>query len=131
MDPSDGIPGGTILEFVVQGGIRMVTVKRMTTQYQVEGSGSGMRIPPRPVLEVVTPEAPKLRSTRGDLEPVMANEQEVVGFFLQPVKVVLQGDVPTEYLAKDFGGELENVQQRVPSAFELDKDLLVLSNLLV
>jgi len=61
----------------------------------------------------------------------MANEQEVVRLFLQPVKVVLQGDVPTEYLAKDFRWELENAQQRVPSAFELDKDLLVLSDLLV
>jgi len=63
MDPSDNIPGGTTLEFVVQGSIETDVVACRVVQYQVEGSGSGIRIPSRPVLEVVTPETPKLRST--------------------------------------------------------------------
>ena len=50
---------------------------------------------------------------------------------LQPVKVVFEGDVPTEDIAEHFGWELGNVQQRVSSTFEFDQDPLVLSDLLV
>ena len=120
MDASDGIPRGTILEFVVQGGIEflVVAISRLI-QYQVERSSSGTRIP-SPVLEGVAAKTPKFWSTRGDLKPVVTNEQEVVGSFLQPAKVTLGDDIPTENFAKDFGWELGNVQQRVSRTFEFD-----------
>ena len=57
---------------------------------------------------------------------MMANEQGVVGSFLQPVEVALEGDVPLEDVAEYFGWELGYVQQGVPSAFELDDGPLVL-----
>jgi len=58
-------------------------------------------------------------------------EQEVVGSLFQLVEVVLGDDIPTENLAKDFGWEFGNVQQRVSSAFKLDDRPLVLSDLLL
>ena len=59
----------------------------------------------------------------------MANKQEVVRSFFQLAKVVLEGDVPPEDIAEYFGWELVDVQQRVPSAFEFDYDLLMLLDL--
>ena len=47
---------------------------------------------------------------QGDFAPVMANEQEVVRSFFQPVEVVLEGDVRLEDLAKRFGWERGDVQ---------------------
>ena len=112
MDASDGILGGTILEFVEQGGVgNLVVAIYRLIQDQVEGSSSGMRGPPHPVLGDVTPKTPKFWSTRGDLEPMVTDEQEVVGLLTQPIKVILEGDVPMENLAEDFGWELGNVQQ--------------------
>ena len=70
-----------------------------------------------PVFAGVSSETPKFWSARGDLEPAMANEQEVARPLLQPAKFVFEDDVPTENIPKYFGEKLENVQQRVPSAF--------------
>ena len=68
---------------------------------------------------------------RGDLEPVVANEQEIAGSLLQLVEVALEHDIPMENLAKDFGWELGNVQQRISSAFKLDYGPLMLPDLLI
>jgi len=67
---------------------------------------------------------------RGDLESVMANKQEVIRSLLQPIKVSLNGDVPTENIPEDFGQESGHVQQRVSSAFELYDGCLLLLDLL-
>ena len=84
-----------------------------------------------PVFEGVAPETPKLWIARGDFEPVMKNEQEVVRSRLQPAEITFEDDVPTENISKYFGGKLENVQQRVPSAFELGQVPFLLSDPLV
>jgi hypothetical protein len=131
MNLSDSIPGGTILNHIEQGGVEAAIGPIMAIQYQVEWSGPRTAIPSRPVLEGVAPETPKLWGARGDLGPVMANEEEVMGSLLQPAKFTLEGDIPTENIAKYFGWELGNVQQRVPSAFELDQGPLMLSDLFI
>ena len=130
MNSSDSIPSGTIPQYIAQGHVERVTIT-IDTQDQVERSGPRTMMPPRPVFEGVTPETPKLWGTRGDLEPMMTNEEKVVRFFLQPVKIIPEGDIPKENLAKHFGWELENVQQRVSSAFEICDDRLMLSDLFV
>ena len=85
-----------------------------------------------PILYRVAPEAPKLRSTRRDLEPVMANEEEVVRVLRQPAKVSIRNNVPSEDVPKDLGWEeSRNVQQRVSGAFEMDYGLLVFFDLLI
>ena len=78
MDASDRIPGCTILEYVAQGGVEITVVAVITVQDQVEWNSPGTTAPSGPVLQGVAPETPNLRSPRGDLEPVMANEEEVV-----------------------------------------------------
>ena len=72
MNPSDGVPGGAILEYAVQGFTGRIT--GITIQDQVERSGSRAVIPSCPALGGVAPETPNFRSARGDLGPVMANE---------------------------------------------------------
>ena len=59
-------------------------------------------IVPRPLLQSVTPKRPKFRGARGDLEPVVANEEEVVRAILHPEKVPSRDGVPTKYVAKDL-----------------------------
>jgi hypothetical protein len=85
----------------------------------------------RPILESTPPETPNFWSARGHLEPVMANEQEVVRSFLQLVEVAREHDIPLKDVAEHFGRELVNVQQRVPSAFEVAQGFLVFLDLLV
>ena len=58
-------------------------------------------------------------------------EHEVVRSFFQPAEIVVVGDVPTEDVAEYFWRERGDVQQCVPSASELDYDLLVLYDLLL
>jgi len=130
MDPSYRIPGGTIPERITQGGVERVIAKS-ATQYQVERSGSRTAIPACPFYRGVAPETPNLVGAQGDLVPVMTNEQEVVRSSHQPVEVVLESDIAAEDVAKDFGRECGDVQQGVPSAFELYHDPLVLSDLLL
>ena len=60
----------------------------------------------------------------------MANELEIMGVFLQSAKIALGGSPPTENVPKYFRWELRDVQQRVPSAFELDHGLLMFPYLL-
>ena len=89
-----------------------------------------MSTPMCPVLYRVAPGAPKLRCTRGDLEPVGANEDEVVRALRRPAKVSIWNDVPTEnfpeYLWRE---ESRYVQQRVALAFESDYGPLMFFNL--
>ena len=130
MNPSNSISIGAILEDTGQGGVEKSVVV-LDVQNQVERRGPRTIMPPRPILRVVSPEAPNLWGAQGDLGPVVANEEEVVRFFLQPVKVTLEGDVPTEDTAEYFGWEFRNVQQRVANAFEPGEGDLVLSYLLL
>ena len=88
-------------------------------------------MPACPIHRGIAPETPNFGGAQGNLEPVMADEQEVARSFLQPVEVVPEGDITPEDIAQHFGWELGNVQQTVPSAFELDDDPLVLSDLLL
>ena len=88
-------------------------------------------MPFRPILQIVAPATPNLGGTRGDLEPMMADEEEVIGSLLDPVEDSLGGDDPTENIPEYFGRKRGYVQQRVPSAFELDYSPLVLCDLLL
>jgi len=62
---------------------------------------------------------------------MMANEEEVAGSLPKPAKVTLEGGVPTKDIAEQFGWEFGDVQQRIPSAFELHNGRLVFSDLLL
>ena len=62
---------------------------------------------------------------------MMADEEEVIGSFFDPVEDSRGGDDPAENIPEDFGWKCGYVQQRVPSAFELDYGPLVLFNLLL
>jgi len=88
-------------------------------------------MPSGPVLRSISPETPKLWGGRGDCEPVVANEEEVVRLFLEPIEITLGGDVPLEDTAEHFGWEFRNVQQRVSGAFEPRDSRLVLPDLLI
>ena len=78
MSTSDVIPGGTVPEYVAQGGVEMTILAFIAVQDQVEWSSPRTMGPSSPILRSTSPETPKVRSPRGDLEPVMANEEEVV-----------------------------------------------------
>ena len=65
--------------------------------------------PSSPILRGVSPETPNLWSPRGDLESMMANEEEVVRFLIQPIKVTLDGDVPMENITNDLRWEFGHV----------------------
>jgi hypothetical protein len=47
-------------------------------QHEIDGSGSGTFVPSRPLFQRVAPETPKLWSVRGDLEPMVTNEEEII-----------------------------------------------------
>ena len=87
------------------------------------------KIPLPPVLEVVAPEGPKLGSPRGNLEPVMRNEEEIVRVFRHIIKGFFDRGVPTENVAEYFWWERRYVQKRVASAFEFDYRVFVLFDL--
>ena len=63
-----------VLEGFVKVGTRVAFV---SIQHQVEGSGSGKVVAFLPILQSVSPETPKFWGSRRDLEPVVANEEEV------------------------------------------------------
>ena len=69
------------------------------------------KIPFLSVLEVVAPEGPKPGSPRGDLEPVMTNEEEIARVFRHVIKGFLGRDVPTENVAEYLGWERRYVQE--------------------
>ena len=104
MNPPDSVSGGTILEYVEQGGVEGRIVV-LYTQDQIEWSGPGTATPSCPVFGGVSPETPKLGSARGDVEPVTANEQEVVRFLLQPAEFAFEAGIPTENIPKYFRRE--------------------------
>jgi hypothetical protein len=84
-----------------------------------------------PILNRISPETPKPRGGRGDLEPMVADEEEVVRGLRQPAKVSIRNDVPSENGSKYLGREeSRHVQQGVSSAFEFDDGPLVFLNLL-
>jgi len=69
---------------------------------------------------------------RGNLVPVVANEEEVVRALQQPAKVSIRNDVLMENVSKYLGWEESlHVQQRVSDAFKLDYGPLVFLDLLV
>ena len=76
MNTSDGIPGSAVLEYVAHGGVEVSSAG--VFEYQVEWSGPRATTQPSPILRSVSPETPKLRSVRRDLESMVANEEEVV-----------------------------------------------------
>ena len=107
------------MKYVTQGFVeRAIAV--ITVQDQVERGGRRTVTPACPFRWGLAPETPNLWGAQSDLEPMVANEQEIARPFLQFVEVALERDVPTEDVAKDFGRECGDIQQRVPSAFELD-----------
>jgi len=53
-------------------------------QHQVEGSGSGIIMALLSVLQGVSPETPEFWGAGCDLEPMVANEEEIVRTLLQP-----------------------------------------------
>jgi hypothetical protein len=57
-------------------------------------------VPTCPIFNRIASEAPKLRGARGDLKPMVADEEEVVRSRRQPVKVSTRNDVPTENTPK-------------------------------
>ena len=84
-------------------------------------------VPFLPVLQSVAAVGPKLRSVGCDLEPMMANEEEVVRTLGKPIEMQLgvriwawPNEDPGKDISKDFWRDTGDVQQRVSSAFELD-----------
>ena len=63
---------------ILEGRIEGVLVAFESAQHQVKGGGSGTVVPFFPVPKSVSPEVPKLRGARCDLEPVVADEEKVV-----------------------------------------------------
>jgi len=79
MNPLNNILVGASLEDIEQLVVERVIVP-VEIQDQVERSGPKTVpvMPSRPVLRGVSPETPNLRGRRGDFEPVVADEEEVV-----------------------------------------------------
>ena len=97
-----------ILEGFIEGGVGVIFIR---IQHQVEGCSSGTGMTFLPILQSVPPEAPEFRGERRTLEPVVANEEEVVRALLQPFDVPraqrmtsLPKEAPNEYAPEDFGG---------------------------
>ena len=64
------------------------------------GSGPGTFIRSCPLFQGIAREAPKLQSVGGDFEPIVTNEEEIVGAFWQSAKVwatsIRKFEVPKE-----------------------------------
>ena len=141
MNPSYGVPRGTILECISQAFVETVPSeprsveaalsKSPSAEYEIEWGRLMLKVPSCPIFQVITPETPNLWGARGDLEPVMAHQEEVVRSLLQPSKICLAGDIPTENFPEYFGRKSGHVQKRVPSAFEFDDCHLVPPDLLL
>ena len=138
MNLSYGVPRGTILECILQGFVeivpfepRSVLSEPPSVEYEIEWGRLVSKVSLRPILQVITPETSNLWGARGDLEPVMANQEEVVRSLLQPFKGCLAGDTPTENFPEYFGWKSGHVQKRVPSAFEFNDCHLVPLDLLL
>ena len=75
----DRVPEGFIEE---DGGVGFVD-----DQHQVEGRDSETIMTFLPILQSVSPEAPKFWGAGCDLEPVVADEEEVIRALLQSSKI--------------------------------------------
>jgi hypothetical protein len=75
-------------------------------EYEVKGSGPRTSVPSRPLFQGVTPESPQFRSVRGDFEPMVANEGEIVGALPQPAVwgTSTRNEAPTKDGPENFGG---------------------------
>lgn len=87
--------------------------------------------PLNPIFQGITPENPKPWSSRGYLESMTSNEEEIVRSLFQPIEVACEGGLPTENIVKYFGWESGNVEKRIATAPESDDTLLVFSSLLL
>ena len=80
-------------------------------QHQIEWSANpGTKTPPLLVFQVVAPKSPKLQGAQSHLEPVVANEEEVIRSFLQPAERFLERDIPTENVPEYLGWECVHIQ---------------------
>ena len=131
MDLSYDIPRGMISERVLNGmvdkGLRSCT--RSIVQDQVYRGRLRMTTEPLlPVLQSVSTVGPKLRGVGRDLEPMIANEEEVVRVLAEPIEVPVNAwswirpkEDPGKDISKDFWGHAGGYfQQRISGAFELD-----------
>ena len=53
-------------------------VERSSFEYKIEWGRRMLKVSFHPISQVVAPETPKVLSTRGDLEPMVRNKQEVM-----------------------------------------------------
>ena len=90
VDLSYGISRGTIseriLERIVETGLWIAHVS-LPVQHKVEETNSRTAMPFLPFPQSISPETPKLRSTRCDLEPVVADEEEVERALAESIEV--------------------------------------------
>ena len=108
MDPAYSVLCGTVPECVSQVVIEGVPL--LFLQHKVEWGCWVSKVPSRPIFQAVSPKPPKVWSARGDLKPVMADEEEVVRFLLQCAEFSFDGDVSTEDVSKYFWRESGYVQ---------------------
>ena len=71
-------------------------------QHEIDETGSRTLIAPRPLVQAVAPKRPKLRGVGSDLEPVVADEEEIVGPLPQSTKAPFSEDVPTKDVTEDL-----------------------------
>ena len=90
-----------------------------------------MSVPTPLIFNRIAPETTMPWGGRGDLEPVMAYEEEAVRGSRQPAKVPIRNGVPTENVPKYLGREVgRHVQQRISSTFGFDEGPFVFLDLL-
>ena len=121
MDLSYGALHNTTSDRLLEGLIEGARGTIKSAKHQVEWGGCGTAIVFLPVLERVSPETPKFRSVGCDLEPVVANEEEIVRALPKALEVRRPNEDSGEYVTKDFGRHAGGyVQQRVSVTLELD-----------
>ena len=124
MDFPYNIARGPMPERVPQGFIENSIVACPPVQKEVEGEGSGTKVPAFPVSQIVTPGIPQSWGEIGDLEPVVTDEEEVVRALWYLGKVGITDprgvDVETKDVTEDFWRYACDVQQRVSGALESD-----------
>ena len=103
MNPPYGVLRGTILENATECVIQAVIFAPYQHQVKRGRPATGMSV--RPALNRISPETPKLRSTRGDSKPMVADEEEVVTAPQQSAEVSIRNDVLTENADKYLGWE--------------------------
>ena len=87
----------------------------MPFQREVNGDGPGTFVSSQPFSQRVSPVAPEFRCVRGELEPMVTYEEEIVGAFSESIE---WGEtiIPTP---EDFEGYDDGyIQQRISSSLE-------------